>query len=117
MQSPSADPLTDCGLMVGNGPATFWKATLEPRPTAEEWRCAALGASDVLPAAAREGVRDLDELLCRVLAEGQFGPEHFDLGTSKRTYYHLKRWIPRPVTRALRRAHQHVRNQDAGLNW
>lgn len=104
-------------LLVANAPATFWKTALEPRPTAEEWRQAALGASEVLPAAVRDGVAGVDDLLCRVLAEAQFGPGHFDLGTSKRAYYHLKRGIPRPVTRALRRAHRLVREQSTGLRW
>jgi hypothetical protein len=104
-------------LFASNGPASFWKLMMDPGPTDAEWWSAALTASDVLPPAARDGVRDLDELLERTLGEAQFGPEHFRLSGSKRAYYALKGILPRPLTRTLRRAHRHRSVRNFGLDW
>jgi hypothetical protein len=104
-------------LFASNDPATFWKLLIEPGPTEAEWWSAALTASDVLPEAARNGTRDLDDLLDRILGEAQFGPGHFRLSGSKRAYYALKGILPRPLTRTLRRAHRHLSVQNFGLDW
>jgi hypothetical protein len=90
---------------------------MAPGPTDAEWWSAAQTASGVLPPAARDGVRDLDELLERTLGEAQFGPGHFRLSGSKRAYYALKGILPRPLTRTLRRAHRHLSVPNFGLDW
>lgn len=107
----------DIPLFGPNTPADFWKPLLDPRPSAEEWLGAALASCEVLPEPACAGVRDLDELLVRVLTEAQFGPGHLRLGSSKRAYYLVKRVVPRSVTRSLRRAHLRVNGHAARLRW
>lgn len=102
---------------AGNHPASFWKLQLKPEPSPEEWWAAAAAASELLPATARDGARDLDDLLERTLGEAQFGAKHFRLSTPKRAHYAVKHLLPRPLTRKLRQAHRRWVMRQFGLEW
>ncbi|MDH4208375.1 MAG: hypothetical protein OEV76_05840, partial [Anaerolineae bacterium] len=59
----------------------------------------------------------MDELLPLVLGEGQFGPEHWQLSPARRWYYTLKPFLPRPLTRFLRRLQAPSARNSSSLGW
>ncbi len=104
-------------LYRGNAPALFWRTLMRPTPTADDWAAAAEGAADVLPAAARGGGRDVDSLLLYTLGERQFGPNHWQLSRAKRLYYLVKPFLPRSLTRRLRRFSRASLRSSFPLEW
>lgn len=60
---------------------------------------------------------DEDDLLKQVLGEDQFGTNHWQLSRMRRLYYVLKPFIPRMVSRTLRRILQSRHKQDFELSW
>ena len=93
------------GLYAGSRPSSFWRALLEPTPSAEAWEEAAAAAAGLLPEGARDAA-DIEGLLAATLGEGQFGPGHWRLSPPRRLYYLVKPLLPRgAVLRARRAAH------------
>lgn len=60
---------------------------------------------------------DIDAILKSTLGEGQFGPNHWELGYLKKLYYYLKPLLPRKLTCTLRQILQKNRRQDFQLGW
>ena len=104
-------------LYAENSPQRFWRL-LEEAP-AEAWREAVSRAATVLPPDARSGTGDveIESILERTLGEMQFGPRHWDLGRLQRTYYTLKPFLPRSLTRRMKRAHGTRRAGAGRLGW
>jgi hypothetical protein len=107
----------DASLYSQNHPAAFWKPLLDPAPTPSEWEEAVRGAAAVLPAPARAAGDSIEALLAATLGEQQFGADHWSLGFAKRAYYTLKPFLPRALTRRLRRAHRQVAEGGFQLDW
>jgi len=69
-----------------------------------------------------EGVETLDQkgwngFLEHYLGEGQFGPERYNLSSSKRSYYQLKPLLPRSAVRLLRKGYRQFQEDGFPLNW
>ncbi len=100
-------------LWSTNTPAQFWQCRLDIAP--DVWQQAAQNAKPVL--GLPQDWADLDTMLALVLGEGQFGPDHWRLKTSRRVYYRLKPLIPRPVVKALRQFLSGTDQQASQLQW
>ena len=103
-------------LVAGNTPALLWR--LLPDPAPEEWGAAVEACVDLLPGgrqAWQEG--GWARLAAHVLAEGQFGPDHWRLSAGQGLYYALRRLVPATVRRALRRAAYTRQRSAAALGW
>lgn len=61
--------------------------------------------------------RDIDELLALVLGEEQFGDNHWRLSLARRLYYTVKPFVPRKITRTLRRTQSTSVRNKFKLNW
>jgi len=105
------------GLYQENNPASFWRLTSEPAPTAGEWSAAVRAAAWVLPPDVKSAGDDIDTLLFNTLGEGQFGPDHWRLGRLKHTYYTVKPFLPRPLSRSMRRLYRRVTEPSFRLDW
>jgi hypothetical protein len=101
-------------LYAANRPSRFWRLTSDD-PAEPVWEEAALAAAAALPAEAQ--APSVNELLERTLGEGQFGPGHWRLPGPQRVYYLVKRLLPRPVIKELRRAHSAAALRDFPLGW
>lgn len=104
-------------LYEANSPKRFWRLLAEPEPGPEAWDEAVRTAAAVLPPEARLHGTQIDTLLSQTLGEGQFGPDHWDLGTAKRAYYALKPLLPRSLTRRMKRAYGSHRAAAEQLGW
>jgi hypothetical protein len=113
-------------LWSSNTPARFWLLESaengEPALSPEEWRLAISRSVHVLdlpalPQPVEQGRFDVDELLDQTLGEGQFGPDHWCLSRAKRAYYTLKPFLPRAMTRLLRRLTTRSMQSSSGLSW
>lgn len=102
-------------LYRANRPAAFWRLLGEQRPTDEQWEDAVSSTAKILPEGAQAD--DLDAVLERTLGEGQFGENHWDLSFARKTYYRLKPFVPRSVTRSLRRRLRSAAVSDSPLHW
>jgi peptidoglycan/xylan/chitin deacetylase (PgdA/CDA1 family) len=100
-------------LWSSNTPARFWLC--QPSPPQDCWQAAIQRAVPVLGLSPQPD--DVDDLLARVLGEGQFGPEHWQLGLAKSWYYTLKPFLPRPLTCFLRRLHGPSVRARFPLGW
>ena len=105
------------GLYRENTPAAFWRLLIEPPPSSAEWDAAIRVAATHLPAAVTADGLDLDTLLVNTLGEGQFGPEHWELGTLKRLYYAVKPFVPRRLAVLLRRLYRMSMTPSVDLGW
>jgi len=77
-------------LWSNNHPSRFW--LLQPDPPENIWQEAISLAIPVLEFPIEP--KDLETALTLSLGEGQFGPNHFRLSSSKRLYYQLKPLLP-----------------------
>ena len=113
-------------LWSSNTPARFW--LLEPGENGQpvvspdDWRQAVARSVHVLelpqlPDTIEPGSYDLDAILLQTLGEGQFGPERWRLGATRRAYYTLKPFLPRAVTRMLRRLTSRPMQDQSQLGW
>ena len=86
-------------LWSTNTPERFWRLLID-LPT-EQWQIA---IDQALPCLELDhpdaGIVNVLEV---VLGEGQFGPDHWQLSSLKKMYYTLKPFLPRPLTRWMRR--------------
>ena len=113
-------------LWSSNTPARFW--LLEPGENGhpavspDDWRQAVARSVDVLelpqlPDTIEPGSYDMDTILLQTLGEGQFGPRRWHLSATRRAYYTLKPFLPRAVTRMLRRLTSRSMQDKSQLGW
>lgn len=69
------------------------------------------------PQPTERGTFDLDAILFQTLGEGQFGPDRWRLSPARRAYYTLKPFLPRAVTRMLRRLSSRPMQTRSQLGW
>jgi len=100
-------------LWSSNTPARFWLC--QPEPPEKCWQVAIQRAMPVLGLSPQPD--DVDQLLSLVLGEGQFGPDHWQLSLARRWYYRLKPFLPRTLTRFLRRLHSPSARTRFPLGW
>jgi peptidoglycan/xylan/chitin deacetylase (PgdA/CDA1 family) len=100
-------------LWSANTPARFWLC--QPGVPDAEWATAIRRAAPVLGLSPLP--EDADQLTALVLGEGQFGPDHWQLSPARRWYYRLKPFVPRGVTRLLRRLHRGSTRDGHHLGW
>jgi hypothetical protein len=100
-------------LWSANTLKNFWKT--HPEIDDETWWHA---IQQCLPALQLQRTPvDGEDLLAQTLGEGQFGEGHWELGRVRRLYYDLKPFIPRMLSRALRRILQSRHKHDFELGW
>jgi peptidoglycan/xylan/chitin deacetylase (PgdA/CDA1 family) len=100
-------------LWSANTPARFWQC--RPEPPEECWQAAIRRAVPILGLSPQP--EDADQLVSLVLGEGQFGPDHWRLSPARRCYYRLKPFVPRRLTRLLRRVHSSAARGGRALGW
>jgi hypothetical protein len=100
-------------LFSANTPARFWRC-LAPL-TEQQWQAAVEAATPVLEI---PGLLDgCGSLPAATLGEGQFGNQHWNVGSFQRLYYGLKPALPRRLIRRLRSLAA-VRTQSrSALGW
>jgi len=104
-------------LYAGNSPDRFWRLLAQPEPSRELWDEAIRRAAVVLPRQARSGGDQIESILSKTLGEGQFGPDHWELGGAHRAYYALKPLLPRWLTRRMKRVYGAHRAGARRLAW
>jgi peptidoglycan/xylan/chitin deacetylase (PgdA/CDA1 family) len=104
-------------LYAGNSPDRFWRLLAKPEPSRELWDEAIGRAAAVLPREARSSGDRIESILFETLGEGQFGPDHWSLGSAQRAYYALKPLLPRWLTRRMKRVYGAHRGRARQLAW
>lgn len=113
-------------LWSSNTPASFWALEADaggrPAATPDDWRQAVARSLHVLelpqpPGTVGPGRYDLDAILLQTLGEGRFGPQRWRLGATRRAYYALKPFLPRALTRMLRRLTSRPMRDRSELGW
>lgn len=100
-------------LWQNNTPAAFWQC--QPDFPQELWQEAFVRSLPLL--GLPEQGMDLEAALQATLGEGQFGPERYELGFTRRMYYHLKPFLPRALTRLLRQLYGSGGEGKFRLGW
>lgn len=98
-----------------NRPQDFWLVAKDA--PAEVWITALKNAASVLEIKEISGSGDVEKILEYTLGEGQFGAGHWELSTMKRWYYQLKPFIPRSLTRIMRRIYSGETKKEFQLGW
>jgi len=96
-----------------NTPARFWLC--QSAVSEDQWQAAIQKAVPLLEPSVQP--YDIETLLALVLGEAQFGPDHWRLGLAKNLYYVLKPFLPRSVTRVLRRLYSRPKQGSFQLGW
>ncbi len=102
----------DSSLWSNNHPCQFWQC--RPDLPDEIWETAIANSMSVL------GLPEttlIDATLELTLGERQFGPDRYHLGLFHRAYYQLKPFIPRVLTRFLRRMYSGFKGREFLLDW
>ncbi len=102
--------MTD-SLYSVNTPQAFWQVQTHISP--EVWEAAIAHALPKLGL----GADNLEAALQLSLGEGQFGPNHWQLSFAKRAYYLLKPFLPRSLTRIMRKAYSGSIEASFPLGW
>lgn len=100
-------------LWNANHPRKFWQCL--PDPVDDVWKKAVTEAFPILGLS--QAQPDIDTILALTLGEKRFGSDHWKLSLPKRIYYILKPFLPRSLTRILRRLYSHPDKTDANLQW
>jgi peptidoglycan/xylan/chitin deacetylase (PgdA/CDA1 family) len=100
-------------LWSTNTPACFWQCL--DNESELPWQTAIQRASTLLDLP--ENVTGIDDILEFVLGEGQFGKNHWSLKLPTRIYYELKPFIPRKITKLMRRIYQKPNKKKFPLGW
>ena len=103
-------------LYQANSPAAFWRL-LTPEPDDAEWARSIQAAAVELPAQARGAGDDLGHILLNTLGEGQFGPDHWQLGWAQRVFYAMRPVLPHSLRRRIRRLGQALPARSFSLDW
>lgn len=96
-----------------NHPGNFWQC--QPGFSDEVWDEALLRTLPLLGVG--NSTLDADRVLEFTLGEGQFGPDRYQLGLTRRLYYLLKPLLPRMLTRWMRSAYNSTKEKGSALNW
>jgi peptidoglycan/xylan/chitin deacetylase (PgdA/CDA1 family) len=80
-------------LWSSNTPQNFWKCV--PDLPLEAWELAYANSFQAMNFP--KEISDIQELITLSLGEGQFGPDHWQLGRLKRMYYKFRRFMPRRI--------------------
>jgi peptidoglycan/xylan/chitin deacetylase (PgdA/CDA1 family) len=99
-------------IWKSNHPRNFW--CCQPDFPTEIWT-EAIGRA--LPVLGLPEAMGIESVLEWTLGEGQFGPNRYDLGLSRRVYYQLKPLIPRMLIRILRQMYNGARGREFLLDW
>lgn len=99
-------------LWSNNNPRLFWQC--QPDLSNDIWESAIAQAMPVLGLPENTPI---DLALELTLGEGQFGSDHWSLSPTRRLYYVIKPFLPRTLTRALRRILQKRHKQNFELGW
>jgi len=103
-------------LYQANSPAAFWRL-LTPEPDEAEWARSIQATVVELPAQVQSGGDDLGHILLNTLGEGQFGPDHWQLGLAQKAFYALRPVLPRSLRSHVRRLRQALRGRSFSLDW
>jgi peptidoglycan/xylan/chitin deacetylase (PgdA/CDA1 family) len=104
-------------LYSDNSPRLFWRLVVDPPPAPEAWDEAIRRSAAVLPPGPRSYSDQIDSILSQTLGEDQFGPNHWKLGRATRLYYTLKPFLPRSLTRRMKRVYGGRRSSARQLSW
>ena len=104
-------------LYEDNSPRHFWRLLAEPEPGPDAWDEAVRAAAAALPLEALASGTQIETLLSQTLGEGQFGPDHWKLGSAKRAYYALKPLLPRSLTGPVKHVYGSHRARAGQLGW
>ncbi len=100
-----------------NAPWAFWKL-VDDRSVQGDWLAAGQEALGCLQGLALPpGEVSLQEILPAILAEGQFGPDHWRLSGAKRVYYGVRALLPTWTRSILRRLLVAGRKNESSLQW
>ena len=100
-------------LWSENHPRNFWLC--HPDLPDEIWQEAIRLAMPILGVASAKP--DIDLLLELTLGEGQFGPNRYQFGFTRRLYYRLKPLLNQRITHFMRRVHSKTAVQVSSLGW
>lgn len=100
-------------LWIKNHPKFFWHIQTDFQD--EIWSTAIEASLPILGFS--KNPENLNNFLVLALGEGQFGPDHFHLGLSKRVYYQLKPLIPRTLIDLLKRENARNSRAEFPLHW
>lgn len=100
-------------LFSQNTPMNFWRC--ENEVSDQHWEEAIAKAIPMLKI--DQPALNSNNVLHAVLGEGQFGPDHWNLGLVKRLYYSVKPLLPRPLTRLMRQVYSSDPQQTSPLGW
>jgi peptidoglycan/xylan/chitin deacetylase (PgdA/CDA1 family) len=100
-------------LWSDNTPQKFW--LFKPEIPDQIWDQAIQEALLIL--SLQDPVSDLEDVLSKVLGEGQFGSGHWQLSPMKRMYYMLKPALPCSLRYALRRHYNQISRTNFHLGW
>jgi len=99
-------------LWSANTPKAFWQC--ETGIGEEDWEDAIRRSANCLNLEGNPA--GIDAILAQTLGEGQFGADHWTLSPVKRMYYFLKPYLPRSLTRFLRRLTNPL-EKELKVNW
>ncbi|MHA1440199.1 MAG: hypothetical protein ACTSPD_21840, partial [Promethearchaeota archaeon] len=100
-------------LVNKNTPERFWRCNYKIGEA--QWSRAIIKAAPILDFNLEK--YDIDTILYLILGEGQFGQGHWSLNFSKRIYYEVKPFLPRLLTKFIRRFNNLRTQKDFLLNW
>lgn len=100
-------------LWSKNHPRNFW--LLQVDPPEKIWQEAIHKAIPILLLPIKPD--NVETILALTLGEGQFGPQHFQLSSSKQLYYSLKPFLPRYVINQIKSANARKANKEFSLQW
>jgi len=93
-----------------NTPQNFWKC--QPNYDESLWEKAIQNAKPILDFSSLSD--SVDVLIAKILGEEQFGDGHWKMSLPKKIYYDLKPFLPRPLTKLLRRIYGKGGNMPIG---
>lgn len=100
-------------LWSSNEPSKFWL----PMPLIEDrfWQEAIRKSVPLLDFT--DNKTSQNELVELTLGEGRFGPHHWNLSFAKRLYYLIKPYLPRQLTRLMRKYYSVPASRKSQINW
>ena len=118
---------------------TIWRNSLQTLPMKEKlscsntvsnfWSCTSPLATTLWNDATQRAISELgffvqsrkmeniDSLNAWILSESQFGPNPWKISSTKRLYYTLKPYLPRNLTKILRRFYGNWKDEISPLKW
>jgi peptidoglycan/xylan/chitin deacetylase (PgdA/CDA1 family) len=100
-------------LWSSNTPAQFWQVEeeLDPRLWEEAIKSAIKETGfPIIP-------ENIDHFLDYTLGEGRFGNDHWNLSTFNKIYWKVKHYVPKPVTRRIKKLVNTLKSKSLNLPW